>query len=289
MALIKKTQAKKPPAKALTKKPAAKQPAAPRLRRNAHIIAITNQKGGVAKTTTCINLGASLTAAKRRILVVDLDPQANATMSTGIEPSKEKLSIADVLTGKATAKDAIIKETQGLYDLLPSSRDLTAAEVFLQGKRDKHNYLATALRPVRSSYDYILIDCPPALNILTINAMASADGVLVPIQCEYLALRGLADLRETVDGISNTINKKLQIEGLIRTMYDKRNRLAREVSQQLLQVFSSKVYNVIIPRNVRLAEAPSHGLPIISYDKNSTGAITYLALAGEFIRRYEGK
>lgn len=257
--------------------------------KKAHIIAIANQKGGVAKTTTCINLGASLSLAKRKILVIDIDPQANATMSSGIEPPAATPNIYDVLTGKAKADDAIIRNTEGFYDLLPATRDLIAAEVFLQKSKDKHFYLKNALQPVLSLYDYVLIDCPPALNILTINAMCAANGLLVPIQCEYLALRGLADLNKTVKGIKQTVNKKLQIEGLIRTMYDKRNRLAREVSNQLLEVFSAKVYNVIIPRNVTLAEAPSYGLPIIVYDKNAIGAITYLALAGEFIRRHEEK
>ena len=255
----------------------------------AYVVAIANQKGGVAKTTTCINLAASLSAAHRRILLIDLDPQANATMSSGIEPSKASPNIYGVLTGKSDIQDAIIRETKGGYDLLSASRDLTAAEVYIQKSKERHFFLKNSLSSALSMYDYILIDCPPALNLLTVNAMAAADGILVPIQCEYLALRGLADLSRTVKGIRQTINKKLEIEGIIRTMFDKRNRLAREVSNQLLEVFPSKVYNIIIPRNVRIAEAPSHGLPIIAYDKSSSGALTYLALAGEFIRKHEDK
>ncbi len=255
----------------------------------AHIVALTNQKGGVAKTTTCVNLAASLSAARRKVLVVDLDAQANATMSSGIEPNDVSPNTYDVLVGKKDAQQAIIRQTKALYDLLPSSCDVTAAEVFLQSKKDKHFYLKRALQPISHLYDYIFIDCPPALNIMTVNAMTAADGLIVPVQCEYLALRGLADLRNTVDGIRNTVNPKLEIEGLVRTMFDKRNRLAREVSNQLLEVFSSKVYNVIIPRNVRLAEAPSYGLPIMIYDAKSSGSETYLALAGEFIRRHEDK
>ncbi len=258
-------------------------------KKSAYIVALTNQKGGVAKTTTCVNLAASLSAARRRVLVVDLDSQANATMSSGIEPNDVSPNAYDVLVGKQTAQQVIIRQTKAMYDLLPSNRDVTAAEVFLQSKRERHFYLKKALQPILSLYDYILIDCPPALNIITVNAMTAADGLLVPIQCEYLALRGLADLKQTVEGIKKTVNPKLEIEGLVRTMFDKRNRLAREVSDQLLEVFSSQVYNVIIPRNVRLAEAPSYGLPIIMYDKHSSGSKTYLALAGEFIRRHEDK
>lgn len=256
---------------------------------SAYIVALTNQKGGVAKTTTCVNLAASLSAARRKVLVVDIDAQANATMSSGIEPNDVSPNIYDVLVGKKSANDTIIRQTKALYDLLPASRDVTAAEVSLHSKKERHFFLKKALQPILPLYDYILIDCPPALNILTVNAMTAANGLLVPIQCEYLALRGLADLKNTVEGIQKTVNPKLEIEGLVRTMFDKRNRLAREVSNQLLEVFSSKVYNVIIPRNVRLAEAPSHGLPIISYDKHSSGSKTYLALAGEFIRRHEDK
>lgn len=253
----------------------------------AYVVAIANQKGGVAKTTSCINLGASLVVTKRRVLVVDMDPQGNTTMGSGFEPPDLSSTIYEVLINKKNASQTILKNTKALYDLLPANRDLTAAEIQLQKNNDKHYCLKKVLAPLLKEYDYILIDCPPALNVLTVNAMAAANGLLVPIQCEYFALRGLADLKRTVGGINNTINPGLKIEGIIRTMYDKRNRLANEVSKQLLEVFGDKVYNVIIPRNVRLAEAPGYGLPIVSYDKRSSGAITYLALAGEFIRKHE--
>ena len=276
------------PKKSAVKEPAVQESKVPAKKKaSAYVIAIANQKGGVAKTTTCINLSAGLVAAKRRVLVVDIDPQGNTTMGSGLEPPDISPTIYEVLMGKKTAEETIIKQTQALYDLLPANRDLTAAEVKLQKIKDKQYCLKNALAPLMKQYDYIFIDCPPALNVLTVNAMAVADGLLVPIQCEYFALRGLADLNRTVEGINSTVNPKLKIEGIIRTMFDKRNRLANEVSNQLLEVFGDRVYNVIIPRNVRLAEAPGYGLPIVSYDKNSSGSITYLALAGEFIRRHE--
>lgn len=256
------------------------------LRKQAHIVAITNQKGGVAKTTTCINLAAGLAAINRKVLVVDMDPQANATVGSGIE-KKTTVSVYDVLMKRKKPAEAIVPDTPALYDLLPSNRDLTAAEVeLITGKRQPFA-LRQALTSLRSQYNYIMIDCPPSLNILTINSMAAADSILVPIQCEYFALRGLAELVRTIEGVRASINSDLQLEGILRTMYDKRNKLAHEVSHQLIESFATQVYNVIIPRNVRLAEAPSHGLPVVSYDRKSTGAITYLALAGEFVRRHE--
>ena len=259
-----------------------KQPA-----HQAHIVAITNQKGGVAKTTTCINLAAGLVAINRKVLVVDMDPQANATVGSGIEKKMGTVTIYDVLMKKKKPTQAIVPDTPALYDLLPSNRDLTAAEIELITGKRRPFALRSALASLRTHYNYIMIDCPPSLNILTINSMGAADSILVPIQCEYFALRGLTELMRTVEGVKATINSKLEFEGILRTMYDKRNRLAREVSHQLLQSFASEVYNVIIPRNVRLAEAPSHGLPAVSYDRRSVGAITYLALAGEFVRRHE--
>lgn len=255
----------------------------------AYITAVTNQKGGVAKTTTCINLGASLVVTKRRVLVVDMDPQGNATVGSGYEKRSTVPTVHDVLMGRKKISQAIIKKTRALYDLLPANRDLTAAEVNLLGKKGNHKVLRKALNRVSAGYDYIFIDCPPSLNILTVNAMGAADGLLVPVQCEYFALEGLTDLVRTVQGIQSSINSRLEIEGLLRTLYDKRNRLTREVSDELLKVFGPKVYNVIIPRNVKLAEAPSYGLPVVSYDKHSSGSITYLALAGEFMRRHEDK
>ena len=253
----------------------------------AHIVAITNQKGGVAKTTTCINLAAGLMAINRKVLVVDMDPQANATTGSGVERRPGSAAVYDLLMRKRKPDRIIVRETAAFYDLVPSNRDLTAAEVELLARKKGHYALRNVLAPLRQSYNYIMIDCPPSLNILTINSMGAADSLLVPVQCEYFALRGLTELMRTVKGVQATINPHLSLEGLLRTMFDKRNRLAREVSHQLVRTFADKVYNVIIPRNVRLAEAPSHALPIITYDKHSSGAITYLALAGEFIRRHE--
>ena len=255
----------------------------------AHIVAITNQKGGVAKTTTCVNLAAGLMAINRKVLVVDMDPQANATAGSGVENKPDSMTVYDLLVKKQKMDKIIVRKTSAFYDLIPSSRDLTAAEVELLSDKKGHFALRKALAPLRKFYNYIMIDCPPSLNILTINSMGAADSLLVPIQCEYFALRGLTELMRTVKGVQATINPRLSLEGILRTMFDKRNRLAREVSYQLVETFGDKVYNVIIPRNVRLAEAPSHGLPIVSYDKRSAGAITYLALAGEFIRRHEEK
>jgi chromosome partitioning protein len=250
------------------------------------VIAITNQKGGVGKTTTCVNLAASLAATKCRVLLIDLDPQGNATMGSGIQKFQLTLSVTDVLLSNTTIEIAIQKTTAG-YDLLPANSDLTAAEVRLLQKEQREYFLRDAIMTLGNSYDFIFIDCPPALNILTVNALVAANSVLIPMQCEYYALEGLAGLLATIERLRQSANPNLSIEGLLRTMYDGRNRLAVEVSEQLLQNFQDKVYETIIPRNVRLAEAPSHGLPAICYDKNSLGALAYLALAGEMIRRNE--
>ena len=254
----------------------------------ARIIAITNQKGGVGKTTTCINLAASLAATKRNVLLVDMDPQGNATMGSGVNKNEVQATTGDMLTGDISAEDLIIdmREDAG-YDLMPANGDLTVAEVALKGKQSAELSLRTALSRLKSKYDYILIDCPPSLNMLTLNALVAADSVMIPMQCEYYALEGLSALLETVEGIRETVNPNLQIEGMLRTMFDPRNNLANDVSGQLLIHFPEKVYRTIIPRNVRLAEAPSHGLPIINYDKSSRGALAYLALAGEIIRKDE--
>lgn len=251
------------------------------------VIAIANQKGGVGKTTTCINLAASLAATHRKVLLIDLDPQGNATMGSGVDKNSVEFTTCDLLLGKVSFKDLVVKSDVIEYSLLPGNGDLTAAEVALMQMPNRERKLREALADVRDQYDYILIDCPPSLNMLTLNALVAANSVMIPMQCEYYALEGLSALLETVESIRSTVNPELKIEGLLRTMYDPRNNLASDVSGQLLLHFPKKVYRTIIPRNVRLAEAPSHGIPVISYDKSSRGALAYLALAGEILRNEE--
>ncbi len=254
------------------------------------VIAVANQKGGVAKTTTCINLGASFVATKRRVLVVDLDPQGNATVGSGLDKDSIETSSYHVLLGKVPATTAIVHAEAADYDILPTNGDLTAAEVELMNMEvGREQRLRQALEPVREQYDYILIDCPPSLNMLTLNALVAADSVMIPMQCEYYALEGLSALINTIEEIRGSVNPKLEIEGLLRTMYDPRNNLSTDVSGQLILHFGDKVYRTVIPRNVRLAEAPSHGMPVISYDRTSRGAVAYLALAGEILRRSGGQ
>jgi len=253
----------------------------------ARVIAVANQKGGVGKTTTSVNLAASLAATKRSVLLVDLDPQGNATMGSGVDKRGVEKSSYDVLMDELTVADAVLKLPELGYDLLPANADLTAAEVALIDELGRELRLRQAVEAVRDNYGYIIIDCPPALNMLTINALVAADSVIIPTQCEYYALEGLSSLLETLDKIRKFLNPDLYIEGFLRTMYDPRNNLANQVSQQLLKHFGDKVYRTIIPRNVRLAEAPSHGLPALLYDKSSSGAVAYLALAGEMLRRDE--
>ncbi len=249
------------------------------------IIAITNQKGGVGKTTTCVNLAASLSATRRTVLLVDLDPQGNATMGSGVDKRQLELSGYDLLLEDTPVEQIIVDAEAAGYHLLPANSDLTAAEVQLMQVEDREVRLQRRLAAVATNYDYVLIDCPPSLNMLTLNALTAADAVFIPIQCEYYALEGLSALLETVEQIREAVNPGLEIEGLLRTMFDARNNLANQVSEQLLAHFGDKVYRTIIPRNIRLAEAPSHGAPVLKYDQASRGAIAYLALAGELVRR----
>ena len=252
------------------------------------VIAIANQKGGVGKTTTAVNLAASLAATKRRVLLVDLDPQGNATMGSGIDKSQLERSSVDVLLEEVELTAALLAVEPGGFAILPANQDLTAAEVrLLQMPSGRETKLRNALAPIRESFDVILIDCPPALNMLTVNSLVAADSVLIPMQCEYYALEGLSALLGTVEQIRAAVNPTLEIEGILRTMFDPRNNLANEVSAQLITHFGEKVFRTIIPRNIRLAEAPSFGKPVLFHDKESRGALSYLALAGEMIRRQE--
>ena len=249
----------------------------------ARILAIANQKGGVGKTTTAVNLAAALAVAPRRVLLVDLDPQGNATMASGIDKRELDASMCEVLFGEIDATAAILRTGEG-YDLLPTNIDLTAAEIRLMDEPQRELRLKNALAPVRERYDYILIDCPPALSLLTLNALAAADGVIVPMQCEYFALEGLSSLVTTIEALKQKLNPQLEIAGIVRTMYDVRNNLASAVSNELTQHFGDRLFRSIVPRNVRLAEAPSHGKSIIGYDRTSRGGIAYLGLAGEIVR-----
>ena len=252
------------------------------------VIAITNQKGGVGKTTTTVNLAASLAAAKRNILLVDMDPQGNAAMGCGVDKNEIELSTCDLLLNEAPATDIIVQPDGLGFAVIPGNADLTAAEVQLMQAEHRERRLADALQAVKGQYDYVLIDCPPSLNMLTLNAMVAADTILIPMQCEYYSLEGLSALMDTLRNIQETVNPKLQLEGILRTMYDRRSRLTKDVSDQLLEYFSDKVFRTCIPRNIRLAEAPSYGLPALAYDRGSRGAIAYIALAGEMIRREKG-
>ena len=251
----------------------------------AQIIAIANRKGGVGKTTTCINLAASLAATRRRVLVVDMDPQGNATVGCGVDQEDMEVTVCDLLLGEGDASAAIRAASEGGFGVLPANQDLTVAEVRLLNYPGRERRLKQILTPLKEDYDYVLVDCPPAINMLTLNALAAATGVLIPIQCEYLALEGLRALLETVEEIRRSVNPGLRIHGILRTMFDGRTNLTREVSGQLLDHFGDGVFRTVIPRNVRLAEAPSFGKPALYHDKSSAGALAYLALAGEINRR----
>ncbi|PCJ32239.1 MAG: chromosome partitioning protein [Gammaproteobacteria bacterium] len=250
-----------------------------------NIYAVTNQKGGVGKTTTTVNLAASLAATGKKVLLIDLDPQGNASTGCGVDKDNIEVGSYDVIMTAVKAADAIVTPDNLGFDVMPTNSDMTAAEVQLLDVKLREHRLRLALESTRQNYDYILIDCPPSLSMLTLNALVASQGVLIPIQCEYYALEGLSSLLKTIERVKQRANPSLELSGLIRTMYDARNNLANQVSRQLITHFNKKVFHAIIPRNVRLAEAPSHGIPVIDYDRSSRGSIAYMAMASEFMRR----
>ena len=248
------------------------------------ILSIVNQKGGVGKTTTTINLSACLFKMKRKVLLIDLDPQSNATRGSGLEAGSLKYNINDVLLDRARLEDVIVNSQYDGYDILPSTPDLTESEVSLVAREEREYILKNKLSSLSKNYDYILMDCPPSLNILTVNSLVSATGVVIPVQCEFFALQGLSELINTITQIQVTSNAKLKIEGIVRTMFDSRNNLSNDVSDQLKEYFPNELYKTKIPRNIRVAEAPSHGKSILEYDGLSKGSLSYYSLAGEIIK-----
>lgn len=250
-------------------------------------LAITNQKGGVGKTTTSVNLAASLGELDKKVLLIDLDPQGNATTGSGVNKDKIEATIYDVLIGDKTIEQALVKSERNGFDIVPSNRNLAGAEIELVNEIAREKILINAIKTLEanSDYDYVLLDCPPSLNLVTVNALTAAQAVMIPMQCEYYALEGLSDLVNTIKKVRTNLNKTLRIEGLLRTLYDPRNMLAKQVSEQLIGHFGEKVYKTVIPRNIRLAEAPSYGLPVLAYDKTSKGAVAYMTLANEILEK----